>query len=412
MIHRFWVSNYRSIREQVVLDLRIPGTAPDLPIFRSSAVKSDVRLPTVAVLMGPNGSGKTTLLRALTATARIASYVPPPEESNWLDAAPFATQQSLNEPTRFGLEIEADWLGPDDAPQLFRYELAVQRDSAEAGGHVFRQEALFHFPKGRPRRLFERGGPGEPVYVSGKIPGTRGLRSKDGNLKAAVRDDASVIVTLALLNAPLATRITAWLKGLQASANLMYHERWAFPTGTVIDMFEHNEAVRGWIEKRMPSSDLGIRGVEIRDVDVPGDPARKAAFFVHQGLDAPVPLPLESNGTQRLFHLLPQLRFALDRGRPAVLDEIDGDLHVDVVGEILGWFRSRETNPRNAQLLVTSHNVGLLDDLEKEELFIVEKNRAGATCLHGAQDVRGVRRDARLYPKYRAGVLGGIPKLG
>ena len=287
----------------------------------------------------------------------------------------------------------------------------MERNSAETGGHVFRREALFHFPKGRPRRLFERGGPGEPVYVSGKIPGTRGLRSKDGNLRAAVRDDASVIVTLALLNAPLATRITAWLKGLRASANVMYQERW-FPTGTVITMFEHDKAVRAWIEKRMPSSDLGIRGVEIRDVDVPGEPAAKEAFFVHHGLDAPVPLHDESNGTQRLFHLLPQLRFALDRGHPAVLDEIDGDLHVDIVGEVLGWFRSTETNPRNAQLLVTSHNVGLLDDLEKEELFIVEKNRDGATCLHGAQDVRGVRRDARLYPKYRAGVLGGIPKLG
>ena len=396
----------------MVLDLRIPGTAPDLPRFRRSVAKPDVRLPTVAVLLGPNGSGKTTLLRALTATARIASYAPPSGENNYLDATPFATQECLNEPTRFSLEIEADWLDPDDAPQLFRYELAVERGSAGAKGHVFRQEALFHFPKGRPRRLFERRGPGEPVYVSGDVSGARGLRSKDGRFKAAVREDVSVIVTLALLNAPLATRITEWLKGLQASANLMYEERWAFPTGAVIDMFEHNEAVRDWIEKRMPSSDLGIRGVEVRDVDVPGDPATKTAFFVHHGLDAPVPLDFESNGTRRLFHLLPQLRFALDRGRPAVLDEIDGDLHVDIVGEILGWFRSGETNSHNAQLFVTSHNVGLLDDLEKEEVFILEKTHDGATRVHGAQDVRGLRRDARLYPKYRAGVLGGIPKLG
>jgi len=411
MIHRFSVSNYHSIREEVVLDLRIPGTAPDLPRFRRSVAKPDVRLPTVAVLMGHNGSGKTTLLRALAATARIASYATPSEENNWLDAAPFATEGTLEQPTRFALEIEADWLGPDDSPQLFRYELAVQR-GADTRSHAFRHEALFHFPRGRPRRLLERGGSGEPVYVTGEISGMRGLRSKGGSLKAAVRDDVSAIVTLALLNVPLATRITEWLKGLQTSANLMYDERGAFPTSTVVDMFEQNEVVRGWIEKRMPSSDLGIHGVEIRDVNVPGDPARRAAFFFHHGLDAPVPLYFESNGTQRLFRLLPQLRFALDQGRPAVLDEIDGDLHVDIVGEILGWFRSRETNPHNAQLVVTSHNVGLLDDLEKEEVFILEKTHDGATRVHGAQDVRGLRRDARLYPKYRAGVLGGIPKIG
>jgi len=61
---------------------------------------------------------------------------------------------------------------------------------------------------------------------------------------------------------------------------------------------------------------------------------------------------------------------------------------------------------------VTSHNVGLLDDLETEEVFIVEKDDGGATRVHGAQDVRGLRRDAHLYPKYRAGVLGGIPRFG
>ena len=83
-------------------------------------------------------------------------------------------------------------------------------------------------------------------------------------------------------------------------------------------------------------------------------------------MDVPVLLSFESCGTRRLFHLLPQLKLALDKTGLAVLDQIDGYLHVDIVTEILGWFRSRDSNPR----------------------------------------------DARLYPKYRAGVLGGIPKIG
>lgn len=170
--------------------------------------------------------------------------------------------------------------------------------------------------------------------------------------------------------------------------------------------------VRPWIEERIQASDLGIHGLEIHDVDDPGNSEGKIVFFKHRGLDFPVPMYFESSGTKRLFHLLPRVRRALDAGAPLVLDEIDGDLHVDVAGEIMDWFRSGETNPRNAQLLVTSHNVGLLDDLEKEEVFIVEKTRDGATRVHGAQDVRGLRRDARLYPKYRAGVLGGVPKIG
>ena len=87
-------------------------------------------------------------------------------------------------------------------------------------------------------------------------------------------------------------------------------------------------------------------------------------------------------------------------------------LHVDIVARSFTGSTIHETNPNNAQLIVSAHNVGLLDDLEKEELFIAEKGPDSATRVHAAQDVSGLRRDTRLYPKYRAGVLGGIPKIG
>ena len=95
-----------------------------------------------------------------------------------------------------------------------------------------------------------------------------------------------------------------------------------------------------------------------------------------------------------------------------VLDDFDSGLHVDMAGRMLHYFQSTETNPGGAQLLAAAHNVGLLDDLEKEEVFLVEKDESGATRVHGAQDVRGLRRVNRLYPKYRAGVLGGVPTFG
>ena len=403
MIHTFTVSNYQSIREEVVLDLRIPGTAPDLPRFRQSAAKPDVRLPSVVVLMGPNGSGKTTLLRALMEIARITSSASPAEKNNPIEAfLPFASAKTMGEPTRFCVEVEADWLAPGEARRLFRYEVVVGRDDTAVKNRVLRYEALSCFPKGRPRRLFERAGPGEPIYVSREI----GLKPRDERLKA-VRADASVVATLALLNVPLAMRIAESAKHLWIASNIMLHGKWELPTKTVIRMLKDDPSLKDWIEKYIRSSDLGIRDMSITD-----DTGEHSVFFNHRGLDAPVGLYDESRGTKRLFHLLPQIRIALDGGVPVALDEVEGDLHVDVAGEMLGWFRSRETNPHDAQLLVSSHNVGLLDDLEKEELFIIEKDAGGATRVHGAQDVRGLRRDTRLYPKYRAGVLGGIPKIG
>ncbi len=401
MIYEFSVSNYFSIYEEAVLDLRVPGTAPALPRFRQSKAKPDVRLPTVAVIMGPNGSGKTTLLRALVDVMRIAS-IPSlsTAEAPINEILPFLSEKAQNEPTRFRVEFDADWLTPGKARELFRYELSVGREPSATSNFILR-EALFHFPKGRPRRLFERGTPGKAIYVSPKF----GLKPKDPRLDA-VQADASVIATLMMLNVHIARQMANGLQRGYVFSNITTQGNWQPSTERVMDLYA-DDAMKSWMKRQMQRSDLAIQ-----DVDIRLDGTKKQAFFHHHGLDGAVPLPFESSGTKRLFHILPQIRFALATADPVILDEIDGDLHVDIVNEIIHWFHDRKTNPHNAQLLVTAHNVGLLDDLEKEELFIVEKGPDSATRVHAAQDVSGLRRDTRLYPKYRAGVLGGIPKIG
>ena len=387
-----------------MLDLRIPGTAPDLPNFRRSAVRPDVRLPAVVVLVGPNGSGKTTLLRALVETLRIACFPYATEQDRLKFLLPFLSEQTRGEPLRASLEFETS--GPlwDQAPELFRYEIVVDRTNPQSGrSATIRHESLSHVPKGRPRRLFERQGPGTPIYVARDF----GLSARDERLNA-VRADAAVLPILAMLNVTLAQRIVGWLQSFQSSTNVIFHDTWTAPTNLVTDAYHRVPELGDWIRTHIQCSDLGIQDVAIAD----DEDGKKQVRFKHQGLDTPIFLQFESSGTKALFHLLPQLYLALNATGLAILDEIDGDLHADIAGEILRWFRSSENNPNDAQLLVTSHNVGLLDDLEKEEVYVVEKDDTGATRVHGAQDVRGLRRDTRLYPKYRAGILGGIPRIG
>ena len=404
MIHTFSVSNFRSIREKVVLDLRIPKTAPDLPRFRRSIAKPDFRLPSVVVLMGPNGSGKTALLDALVSTARVAGLPVLPEERHVPITliTPFFSEATAGELTKLRLEVEGDWLAPGEPPQIFRYELVAEREAWDHNSERFRYEALSYFPKGRPRRLFERTGPSGPIHVSDEF----GVTARDPRLKA-VRPDASVIATLALLNVPVAMRFADWMKTVGTLTNIVHYESFQLPAERVAELVGKVPGLSNWLNARIQCSDLGISDVDVSDHD-----GKKDVTFRHQGVDMPLGLYLESSGTKNLFRMLPQLHMALTQGVPGVFDEMDGDLHVDIVGEILSWFRSRETNSRDSQLFVTSHNVGLLDDLEKEEVFILEKTQDGATRLHGAQDVQGLRRDVRLYPKYRAGVLGGLPRFG
>ncbi len=134
--------------------------------------------------------------------------------------------------------------------------------------------------------------------------------------------------------------------------------------------------------------------------------------FAHRGLDMPVVLLNESAGTRHLVHMFPQLESVLYAGHLAIMDAFDSDFHTELAAEVLDWFRRKETNPNNAQLICSLHNLSVLDSLEKEEVFIVEKGADGATRVHGAVDVVGVRRSGNLQKQYRSGVMGGLPTFG
>lgn len=361
--------------------------------------------------MGPNGSGKTTILRALVNALQIAS-APMGQTKQVAEVIPFLSNRSAAVPTSFRIDLEKDWLAPGEKPQLFRYLLEIKRENDSGNGSsviealmrnaaTISYEALLHFPKGRPRRLFERSESEKSIYVAPEFD----MRPGDDRLKA-IRKEHSVISVLSALNVDLAARIAASFEGYLYATNL--DSRGMLTTDNRIEMFEIEPDLLKRIGVELQCSDLGIQDVNL---DKRGT-STKALWFDHKGVEESIPLGWESEGTQRLFGMLPQIDLALDTTGLAIFDDVDNSLHVEIASEILGWFRSRQRNPRDAQLLVTSHNVGLLDDLEKEEVFIVQKDSDGVTHVHGAQDVAGLRRDARLYPKYRAGVLGGIPNIG
>ena len=162
-----------------------------------------------------------------------------------------------------------------------------------------------------------------------------GLKARDDRLKA-IEPNRSAIPTLALLNVPVAARFAFSMRdSLVGASNISGNETFTPDTSTVIGWLEASADARQWAEAQLQRSDLGIEGMEIADGF--GD---KYIRFNHSGLDTPIVLGFESKGTRRLLHLLPMMKFALDVTGLAILDEIDGDLHVDMLAEILNWFRS------------------------------------------------------------------------
>ena len=398
MIHRFHVRNYRSIREGVELDFRIPGTTPDHPRFRGSAAAPSLRLPTTVVLIGPNGSGKTTVLRAMTDTMR---FMIQPFGYQPIMFFAFESREGRREPTWVELEFDAEWPPFESGGgTVFRYTLEVLRDDDdETLAARVGYEALHAFPRGRPRRVFERRGE-EPVHVARGL----GLRPGDDRL-ASVPPTASVIATLGNLGVAAFAAMVRDVDSVET--NVAGIERWHLSDDVAIRTYQDAPELTENVSGMLPRFDLGIQNMKVYQL-----PSGPALVFDHHGLDSPVPLVGESAGTRHLVRMFPLLQSALDNGSLAVMDDFDVEFHADLAVEVLRWFQSAERNPRGAQLICSTHNLSLLDDLEKEEIFIAEKDRDGATRAYGVRQIAGVRRTENLQKLYRSGALGGLPSLG
>ena len=403
MLHWISVSNYQSMRDEVVLDFRVPGTTPESAWLRRPASKPGLRVPAVIALVGPNGSGKTAWLRALADTIRFAAYsygnLPGPIRQQF---PAFASSEALTKPTRVEVEFDAPWwnLGAGEPNRVFRYSLELLRGTNDDCPDAVGYEALRDFPRGRARRLLERR-PQCPVHVAKELS----IKPSDDRL-ASIPSNASVLSTLSRMGVEEFSVIVSSLSEVQMNVSAV--DPIHADSETLAHYFRDNPQVKDRISDRLRRFDLGIEAMNVEhSVD-----GKWRLFFSHSGLSKSIPYEGESAGTRHVVQTFPALNFALETGGLAILDALDNDLHADLVDEILGWFRRDDTNRRNAQLICSLHSVSALADLEKEEVFIVEKDQAGTTRSYGVCDVQGVRRSGDLRKLYRSGALGGLPSFG
>ena len=125
-----------------------------------------------------------------------------------------------------------------------------------------------------------------------------------------------------------------------------------------------------------------------------------------------LPFPEESDGTQRLTHLLPALH-SVDRV-PAVfiIDEIDRSLHPLLAKGFVRAFLGA-CAAKGGQLIFTTHETAFLDLdlLRRDEIWFADKKRAeGTTELYSLSDFK-VRTDLKVDKAYLQGRFEAVPPI-
>lgn len=394
MIHRVEIENYGSIRERQVIDLRIPATAPDLERFVRPKGDESVRLPTVIAFFGPNASGKTTVLRAIVSAIEFAARSFDERPAPILFFQPFRTIDCRTQPTEVVAEFDGTWIG--ERTHVYRYQIRVAR-GAVPGENWVDHESLWIKDGLRFRFLFKRDG--QAIRCTKQLQ----LPPSDVRLKA-VRPDASFISTMALLNHPVFQGIRGGFLNTLRHISSYQSEP---DIGAVLSFFKLHKDALDDLGVQLSRLDVGLTSVELAETPLGLD-----AIFSHEGLDEKIRLPEESYGTRRFITKFPSMWWSLSTGWPAFIDDLDVDLHPMLIPEILRWFQDSSVNQKNAQLFFTAHNVSVMEALEKEEIYFVEKSRDGASTVYGLKDIKGVRREPSLQRKYLGGLFGAIPNIG
>ena len=412
MLVRFKFNNFKCFRDEAVLSMVASKYKSDDKV--ENTFKTDYySLLKSAAVYGANASGKTKLFQAFD-FMRDVVLSSDKQSDGWQEKyAPFKLSTvSTKEPSIFEV--------------VFILEGLQYRYGFELNGNEIITEWLFR-KKQREIELLYRDAEG--ISYSSEAFNDKVA----SNLIEAkmVRKETLFLTALSAWNDSLASKIRGWFSNcrvLSASTS-------PFMGYSISKM---DTPLKDNMLKLMQASDIDIDDMQLNEVPVEtlsdeikhllpskalGGRVYNGVHTVHKIYDE---LKLscgttkfslendESYGTNRLFALSAPILDALNNGSVLWIDEIDNGLHAELLESLVRLFHNEKTNPKNAQFIINTHSISLIDDsglYRRDQIYITEKNRYGESVLIPVSDFSGLRPNSKLGTLYKEGRFGGIPYL-
>lgn len=433
---RFRLQNHKSFREVAELSLVHSRLRTARPLDGSWQDYSH----RVAGIYGPNASGKSSVLEGLDFMLNVVRN----SATVWrgrkrLPHRPFALDEtSRDQPSHYSLDVVID-----DVRVEYGFSLTAQQ---------VHTEWLYDYPVGRQRLLFERGLNDEPfkfgrALVGGtatleKLTGSRELilsrGANDGQpILAKVFDALTEGFEFARFSeGSRQQRLNDIVEGLATESIQMSDIILLLQAADVgiaeveVDEVQTPPALLNWVRaiqkvtaetteevpatKERPPSDA----VDEAEIRIAIEEVTKRLAFRHTGQDG-IHYTLtpadQSTGTLSWLSLAVPAVESLRRGSVLLIDEIDASLHPQLAQMLIQMFKDPSINPRSAQLIFTTHDTFFLSPssdvrLDPEEVWLVEKDNAGASELFSLSDF-GTRQDQNLSRRYLHGRFGATPHV-
>lgn len=406
MLLRFGVSNHLSIRDYQELSLSASSLKERQEVLIDCEAAPNGSVLPVIVIYGANASGKSNLIYAISTMRGMVLH----SQTHWE-----ADGDVPRHP--FRLDDDGPW-----SPSRFDIDFLIDgvrhHYGFEVSDSAFESEWLYVFPKSHRQTLFER--TGDEFHFG------RGLKGQNRVIARLTRPNSLFVSAAAQNGHEQLSQVFSYFRSIRGDRNTAANEEEVSERFTgkeldcrVIDFLRKIDT--GVIDYRLSETELSEKHLGIpREFftllakQTGEEPPKWATIeLAHRGRgDAPFYLDMEreSAGTRRLLIVLALAFHALDEGAPLFIDELDASLHTRAAEAVLNLFCSRETNPKGAQLIATTHDTNLLASplLRRDEVWFTQKEPDGATRLYPLTDIR-TRRGDNIEKGYLQGRYGGIP---
>lgn len=379
----------------------------------------------IAYIYGANGSGKSNFCKIILQIQRTIMLSPIRASNNpqLLDMLPLKDELAVQR-NHFKFDVSGKERATSYSIQILIDDVLYTYSFSIAENYDVISEKLTK-KKRRTETILERTSPSfESIMLKSE------LKSFQDNVHV-VKDNALCLSMASFLNNKLATIIVATITNMQVVnmaamrglSNLSEETfsaekkeeylkilKSADPTLEDIQV-EFNEKK---VEKHaLDSDDLENRAVVLKSVRV--DVKSTHSIYDNHKAVSQSELPflqIESNGTIKLLDILPTIFDALSTGNILIVDEIENGLHPTVVKKMIELFYNPETNPYNAQLICTTHNILLINEaVQRDEVWLMEKNEYGESSMKHISDIPGLRSYDKLGQKMIEGAFGAMPNI-
>ncbi len=403
MILEIRLSNFFSIKDEIVLDLR----AGNINTQKSKALPQNVFtfdkrkvLKTVA-LYGANASGKSNIIKAIRFCSSMVFTSHIHNENTVFNFKPFKFYGYANKPSSYFVRFVMDNIEYEYSFSLTRTEIIT--------------ESLYYYPKGRRAKIFTRderlGSEKNKVYSFGtliKRPMDVAENTSRKTLYISRASQMDRVIGKEIFNFFNEQFILGYLGYNSRKVEYLFHEN------------------KDLLLQALKMADSDIVDVKIKK-EVHKVKNLKADFNTNQtsieeALEEQLKITTyhrsspktafdfnteESAGTKKLFFIMLTLLDIVKNNKVLLIDEIEDSLHTSIVEYIIQLFNASQ----HAQLIFSTHNTKLLDlnKLRKDQILFVNKKEDASTELYSLYDFSDFRDTMDAEKAYLQGRFDAIP---